>query len=186
MDEKKSPTEKSSRLPSSPTTDEEGQKYMCTEDVKPQSSLSAVALHYLQTGQVSSKEVNTATEKDRACSKILMLGSSGAGKTTLLKSMTVCCGNSYGPAERKIFKESIYYNLIEDIRTIFDIMKTFDIDVASNKSHDNFRTVMNTKLLASNELPDDAVGAIKALWDDSGVRAGFRKPNDCRLNDSCG
>lgn len=186
MDEKDSSTEKSSRLSSSSTTDEKGQKSMHTEDVKPQSSLSAVALHYLQTGQVSSKEANTMIEKDRACSKILMLGSSGAGKTTLLKSMTVCCGDSYGLAERKIFKEGIYYNLIEDTRTIFDVMKTFDIDVASNKSPDNFRTVMNTKLSAANELPDDVAGAIKAPWDDSGVRAGFRRPNDYRLNDSCG
>lgn len=186
LDEKDPTTEKSDHPPTSPPTVEEEQRSIGMEDVKPQSSISAVALRYLQEGQVSSKEAHTTFEKDRRYSKVLMLGSSGAGKTTLLKSMTICCEDSYGPVERKIFKEGIYNNLIEDIQTIFDVMKTFNIEVASHKCHDHFRTVMKTKLSTSNELPDDAAVAIKALWDDSGVRAGFRKPNDSRLNDSCG
>lgn len=169
-----------------PPTIEEGSKSIGTEDVKPPSSISAGALRFLQRGQVPFKEAHGTTAKDKKCSKVLMLGGSGAGKTTLLKSMTLCSGDTYGPAERAIFKEGIYYNLIEDIQIIFDVMKTFNIDVALDKSYDNFRMVMNTQLSASKELPDDAAAAIKALWDDSGVRAGFRKPNDCRLNDADG
>ena len=180
MDEKDSLTEKSSR------TIEQGSISIGTDDIQPQSSLSAVALHLLQRGQIPSQEADATIEKNRICSKILMLGDSGAGKTTLLKSMTMCCEDSYGPAERTIFKEGIYYNLIEDIGTIFSIMKTFNIYLASKESPDDFRTVMNTQLPASKELPHDAAVAIKALWDDSGVQAGFRNPDGCRLNDSCG
>lgn len=183
MDEKEEPlTEKSGH----PTTIEQGSTVTGTMDIEPQSPLSAVALHLLHRGQMPSKEANTRIEKYRRRSKILMLGCSGAGKTTLLKSMIMCCGDSYGRAERTIFKESIYFNLIEDIETIFGIIKTCNIQLASNKSHDNFRTVMNTELPASIELPEDVAVAIKALWDDSGVREGFRKPEDCRLNDTCG
>lgn len=183
MDEKDSLTEKSGH----PAIIEQGSKSIGTDDIQPQSTLSAVALQLLQRGQIPSKEANNINiKKDKKHSKILMLGISGAGKTTLLKSMTMCCEDSYGPAERTIFKEGIYYNLIEDIGTIFGIMKTFNIHLASKESHDNFRTVMKTKLPASKELPDDAAVAIKALWDDSGVQAGFRKPDGCRLNDSCG
>lgn len=186
-DEKDIRTEKSGDLPSTSMTVEEGQKSIGTEDSEPKPPISAIGLHYLREGQVPSRgESHTNIEKNRKYSKILMLGNSGAGKTTLLKSMIFCCEDSYGPVEREIFKEGIYKNLIEDIQTIFDVMKTFDIEVASKESHDHFRTVMKVKFSQPSELPVNVALAIKALWDDSGVRAGFRKSSNCRLNDSCG
>ena len=179
-------TDKAGDLPASPMTVEESQKSMGTKDNNSQSSLSSIAHQYLHNGQVPIEAVLRTFDENRKRFKVLMLGSSGSGKTTLLKSMTICCEEPYGPVERKIFKEAIYSNLVEDIRTIFDVMKTFNIEVASRDSHDHFRKVMKATHLGSNGVPDDVAFAIKALWDDSGVQAGFQRSNNCRLNDSCG
>lgn len=159
---------------------------MGTKEHNSQSSLSPAALQYLQAGQVPTEAAGTGSSQSRKRSKVVMLGSSGAGKTTLLKSMAICCEDPYSRVEREMFKEAIYKNLIEDIRTIFDVMKTFDIEPAFHDSHDNFQTVIKATSLGYNELPVDVVLAVKALWDDSSVQAGFQGSNHYLLNDTRG
>lgn len=156
------------------------------DDTHPQSLPSPVARQCLRTSLVPLESAHTTLNDNRKCSKVLILGSSGAGKSTLLKSMTIYCEGTFSRVEREIFKEAIYSNLIEDMRKILDIMKTLDIELDSKDNHDHFQTVMRATDLKPDELSGDVALAIKALWEDSGVQACFRRSNKYRLNDSCG
>ena len=114
-----------------------------------------------------------------------LVGAGESGKSTILKQMKLLHDNGFSDEEKEAFKEIIFSNLIQSIKTILDAMDKLDIKVGSpeNQKHIDFMNAQHTQLDSPN-LPEDVCKAIKTLWTDSGVQACYLRSNEYQLNDS--
>src|SRR3989338_2590712 len=93
--------------------------------------------------------------------KLLLLGAGGSGKSTIAKQMKILYLQGFAPAERKIFREIIYSNVILSMRAIVLAAEKFGI-----------------------EFSPENVDAIQSLWEDPGLKATLQRSNEFQVNDS--
>ena len=115
--------------------------------------------------------------------KLLLLGAGESGKSTIAKQMKILYLQGFAPAERKIFREIIYSNVILSMRAIVLAAEKFGIEF-SPENVENVRVFTANDILYEQELTPKIVHATQSLWDDSSLKATLQRSNEFQVNDS--
>ncbi|KAI8578839.1 hypothetical protein K450DRAFT_244779 [Umbelopsis ramanniana AG] len=91
----------------------------------------------------------------------------------------------YSQDERESFREIIYSNTTQSMRVILEAMETMGINF-QNPNNSMHATIIleQPPQIESDIMPQDVGNAVKALWQDNGVRQAFNRSNEYQLNDS--
>ncbi|KAJ6437060.1 guanine nucleotide-binding protein alpha-2 subunit [Purpureocillium lavendulum] len=117
--------------------------------------------------------------------KLLLLGPGESGKTTILKQMRLIYCRSFTDRERLWWKPVIFRNFVESFRIIQVIMSDFNYSFETSDSETHMtKLVLWRELGPDGKFPQDMAGPIKALWQDTGVKAAFSKGSEYALQDN--
>lgn len=99
--------------------------------------------------------------------------------------MTLIHGKTPTVEERSAFKEIIFSNIVQSMKSILEAMDTLSIAIANpaNEEHKNFINAQTTQI-ESDVLDPKIVLAVGELWKDEGVLACFARSREYQLNDS--
>ncbi|KAL7752026.1 guanine nucleotide-binding protein subunit alpha [Sorochytrium milnesiophthora] len=140
------------------------------------------------------KVAHTAIEKQIARdaqnaqreAKLLLLGAGDSGKSTILKQMHLIYGEGFKATDRINYKDIVLNNTINAFRVLMEGMQRLEIQLNDEETNGPFRDVMldlpDPRLMC--ELTPEITAAIKALWQDAGVRATFARSNEFQMIDS--
>ncbi|CEP17835.1 hypothetical protein [Parasitella parasitica] len=138
------------------------------------------------------QEIEKQLKKDRdnmnSEVKLLLLGAGESGKSTLLKQMRIIHDGGFQTDERLCFREIVFSNVIESMKSIINAMTKFDIPLGSqDEEHTAALTFVNNlseHMECDYHLPSDIAAAVKLLWNDEGVRRAYNKKNEYQLHAS--
>ncbi|KAJ3124138.1 guanine nucleotide-binding protein subunit alpha [Nowakowskiella sp. JEL0407] len=118
--------------------------------------------------------------------KILLLGSGESGKSTVLKQMRILYGADWSAAERILFKIPILNNLINSAQTLIKAMEKLEIPWESEQTKNVAMKFLASKALIGEgeDISPECAGALKALWNDSGIQACYSRSREYQLMDS--
>jgi len=142
-----------------------------------------------QDGKLRNDEIENQLKRDRANMrneiKMLLLGAGESGKSTILKQMKLIHDGGYSQDERESFREIIYSNTTQSMRVILEAMETMGIHY-QNPNNSGHATIIleQPPQIESDIMPQDVGNAVKALWQDDGVKQAFNRSNEYQLNDS--
>ncbi|CAA7270291.1 unnamed protein product [Cyclocybe aegerita] len=124
-------------------------------------------------------EIENQLKRDRLMAKneikMLLLGAGESGKSTVLKQMKLIHHGGYNDSERDSYKEIIYSNTIQSMRTPFPYPQN-DARRAT--------IVALPGQIEAETLPRDVADAIRSLWRDPAVQEAVRRAREFQLNDS--
>ncbi|KAJ2757284.1 guanine nucleotide-binding protein subunit alpha [Coemansia nantahalensis] len=134
-------------------------------------------------------EIENQLRKDRMNMrnevKMLLLGAGESGKSTIIKQMKLIHDGGYSQEERESFKEVIFSNTIQSMRVLLEAMDTLHIALESTEYQMHADVIMSMpNQIEADSLPAEVANAVRALWEDGGVRECFRRSNEFQLNDS--
>ncbi|KAJ2081624.1 guanine nucleotide-binding protein subunit alpha [Coemansia sp. RSA 988] len=134
-------------------------------------------------------EIENQLRKDRMNMrnevKMLLLGAGESGKSTIIKQMKLIHDGGYSQEERESFKEVIFSNTIQSMRVLLEAMDTLHIALENTEYQVHADVIMDMpSQIEADNLPADVANAVKALWEDGGVRECFGRSNEFQLNDS--
>lgn len=90
----------------------------------------------------------------------------------------------YDAEERDSFREIIYSNTVQSMKTLLDGMDMMDLQV-SRSNMGRADVIRSAPVLVEGDFfPRHLVQAIRELWQDDGVREAFHRRNEIQLNDS--
>lgn len=135
-----------------------------------------------------SAEIDDELKRDRAETKndvkILLLGPGESGKSTILKQMKILHCNGFTEADRMYYKEIIFSNCTQSMKTILQAMDELSILMKpENAAHRSLILSLAANIHAPY-LPPDIANAIEALRADPGVEEAIFRNNEYQLNDS--
>ncbi|KAJ3179485.1 guanine nucleotide-binding protein subunit alpha [Gaertneriomyces sp. JEL0708] len=117
--------------------------------------------------------------------KMLLLGAGESGKSTILKQMKLIHDNGYSKEEREAFKEIIYSNTVQSMRVILEAMQAMGIPLAVPESTKHKSVILDLpNQIEAETFPPEVAVAVKALWNDAGIRECFDRSREYQLNDS--
>ena len=98
--------------------------------------------------------------------------------------MTLIHGTGYSAQEKEAYREIIFSNTVQSMKVIIEAMGVMGISLDSK--NERFKTAITEApaQIESDELPHDITAAIKALWQDAGVKKCFTRSREYQLNDS--
>ncbi|KAJ2617069.1 guanine nucleotide-binding protein subunit alpha [Coemansia sp. RSA 1365] len=134
-------------------------------------------------------EIENQLRKDRMNMrnevKMLLLGAGESGKSTIIKQMKLIHDGGYSHEERESFKEVIFSNTIQSMRVLLEAMDTLHIALENTEYQVHANVIMDMPgQIEADNLPTNVANAVKALWEDGGVRECFGRSNEFQLNDS--
>ncbi|POR32603.1 Guanine nucleotide-binding protein alpha-2 subunit [Tolypocladium paradoxum] len=141
------------------------------------------------SGAARSRDIDRAIRQDEKRMakevKLLLLGAGESGKSTILKQMKLIYSQGFNKQERLEWKPVIFSNIVHSFRAIHEAMIELDyhFDNSDNEKHMAHILVEN-EIGLEEMLPQDYVEPIKALWQDSGVKAAIAKGNEYALHDN--
>ncbi|PHH67457.1 hypothetical protein CDD81_71 [Ophiocordyceps australis] len=117
--------------------------------------------------------------------KLLLLGAGESGKSTILKQMKLIYSQGFNKNERLECKPVIFSNIVQAFRTISEAMNElgYRFDSADNEKY-MAHVLVERDIALEESLPRDLLEPIKALWQDSGVKAAIAKGNEYALHDN--
>ncbi|EQK97639.1 hypothetical protein G6O67_004666 [Ophiocordyceps sinensis] len=117
--------------------------------------------------------------------KLLLLGAGESGKSTILKQMKLIYSQGFNNHERLEWKLVIFSNIVQSFRTISEAMSEmgYQFDNSDNEKY-MAHLLLEREVGLQESLPRDYVEPIKALWQDSGVKAVIAKGNEYALHDN--
>mmetsp|Transcript_14159 Transcript_14159/g.14789 ORF Transcript_14159/g.14789 Transcript_14159/m.14789 type:complete len:356 (+) Transcript_14159:52-1119(+) len=120
-------------------------------------------------------------KNDKKKIKLLLLGAGESGKSTVFKQMKVIYGKQYTDDERRQSRPTIYSNVIAAMKVLCDQTVSFNL-VSLVLAQSEFQLV---KSLDENSAIDVNVGnAIKALWNDPGIQAVWKRRSEFQVIES--
>lgn len=91
----------------------------------------------------------------------------------------------YSQDERESFREIIYSNTTQSMRVILEAMETMGIPYQNPNNSEHATIILEQPpQIESDIMPQDVGNAVKALWQDEGVKQAFNRSNEYQLNDS--
>jgi guanine nucleotide-binding protein G(i) subunit alpha len=112
-------------------------------------------------------------------------GAGESGKSTILKQMKLMHDNGYSNDERLAYKEVVYSNIIQSMKSIIEAMGKLDVSLGDPSNEPHMKLIADQPhLLEVPDFPANISNAVKALWADSGVQRCFSRANEYQLNDS--
>lgn len=134
-------------------------------------------------------EIDLALKKDKQNARnqvrLLLLGAGESGKSTILKQMKLIHDNGYTKEELMAFREVIFSNTIQSMQVVLEAMNNLGIpfEHAENEAHKAVVLDQPNQIDAS-VFPQEVAVAMKALWNDSGVKKCVERSSEFQLNDS--
>ncbi|KAK5987524.1 Guanine nucleotide-binding protein alpha-2 subunit [Cladobotryum mycophilum] len=138
---------------------------------------------------IRSKELDRIIRQDeRRLSKevkLLLLGAGESGKSTILKQMKLIYSQGFSKSERLDWKPVVFSNIIQSFKTIQEAMHElgYEFDHPDNEKY-MAHILVEYEISPDGRLPEDYLDPIKALWQDSGVKAAIGKGNEYALHDN--
>lgn len=139
-------------------------------------------------GKIRDQEIEDQIKKDRQTMsnqvKLLLLGSGESGKSTLLKQMRIIHEGEFPEEERLAYREIIFSNLIESMKSLVYAMNKLKIPLNEDAREAYELIIESINHDLNYDLPDDIANAIHILWQDDGINATYERRNEFQLIDS--
>ncbi|XP_071814963.1 guanine nucleotide-binding protein G(o) subunit alpha-like [Apostichopus japonicus] len=118
--------------------------------------------------------------------KILLLGAGESGKSTLVKQMKIIHSDGFTVSELLSFKPAVLDNLVSSMRYVLSGMGQLRIPLANYRNKVHAQTILQCyRCFDENIVMRAAIAsALRALWNDSGIRSCAIRGNEYELNDS--
>ncbi|KAL7313182.1 guanine nucleotide-binding protein subunit alpha [Mucor circinelloides] len=138
------------------------------------------------------QEIDEQLKKDRQKMsnevKLLLLGAGESGKSTLLKQMRIIHGGGFQLEEKLSYREIIYSNVIESMKSILSAMQEFNMPLV--RPEDEYKVAFDLinylpeQMECEYDLPSEIALAVKLLWEEDGVLQAYNRRNEYQLHDS--
>ncbi|KAI8370016.1 guanine nucleotide-binding protein subunit alpha [Blakeslea trispora] len=139
------------------------------------------------TDQARNKEIDQQIRQDKSKMrneiKLLMLGAGESGKSTVLKQMKLIHEGDYSIEEKEMYKKIVYSNIIQSMRVILDAMQKMNVQFEDEEA-EQYRDCINALPMQVQSLSEVDFRALKALWQDQGLKSVLRRSREYQLNDS--
>ncbi|KAJ3016330.1 guanine nucleotide-binding protein subunit alpha [Thoreauomyces humboldtii] len=134
-------------------------------------------------------EIDNALKKEKISLrnevKMLLLGAGESGKSTILKQMKLIHDNGYSNEERETFREIVFSNTVQSMRTILEAMTVMNVPLGNPANETHRGVIMELPhQIEAEAFPAEVTAAVKTLWVDEGVQACFARSREYQLNDS--
>ena len=115
--------------------------------------------------------------------KILLLGSGESGKSTFIKQMRIIHGRDFQEDEVKAFKPTIYGNIMKGMKVLVDARDKLKIPWGDNANvqYGNMIFSYDHSISVDEVMFLHYLTALKALWEDSAVKAAFDRRREFQL-----
>lgn len=91
----------------------------------------------------------------------------------------------YSDTERELYREIVYSNTVQSMKVLLEGMQMSQVDLARKSNLHHCDTILGAPALVEGDyFPGNLAGAVRALWEDEGVREMFERRNEIQLNDS--
>jgi len=115
--------------------------------------------------------------------KLLLLGAGESGKSTIAKQMRIIHLSGFTDTERSQYKNIINNNVIGSIRILIDALRDWGLELLqANK--DAGERLYSLGEGYCNELSQQSVSDIKAVWADPATQTAYKKASEFHLSDS--
>lgn len=134
-------------------------------------------------------EIDLALRKEKQNARnqvrLLLLGAGESGKSTILKQMKLIHDDGYSKEELLAFREVIFSNTIQSMQVVLEAMATLNIEF-EHPENETYKAVLldQPNQIESSTFPHEVAVAIKALWEDAGVKKCVERSSEFQLNDS--
>lgn len=133
-----------------------------------------------KTAEVDNQLANQAKQEDEKI-KLLLLGAGESGKSTIFKQMKLIYGDQYTEAEKRQQIPTIFSNILQAIKALVEHAYSFNL-VGQVEAKDELEMI---KGLDENDVINVTVGnAIKALWNDPGIKAVWERRSEFQIIES--
>ncbi len=113
------------------------------------------------------------------------IGAGESGKSTILKQMKLIHSEGYTQDEKIMFKEAIFSNILDAMRSLIDALGTLNIPLGNPDNGKYIEAIKTAGCLVDEpDFPQELVTAIKALWNDEGVKQCYQRANEFQIIDS--
>jgi guanine nucleotide-binding protein subunit alpha len=112
-----------------------------------------------------------------------LLGSADSGKSTLLKQMRIIYNVPFFRQEIESWRQLAFENVLHGMRYLVDSLPDLDLSLPATLSSAE-KTINKGKDLYIHEgdtFPEEYLGAITALWNDSTVQTAVRRGGENAL-----
>eukprot|EP00002_Diphylleia_rotans_P036020 TRINITY_DN78_c0_g2_i2.p1 TRINITY_DN78_c0_g2~~TRINITY_DN78_c0_g2_i2.p1 ORF type:complete len:237 (-),score=56.67 TRINITY_DN78_c0_g2_i2:14-724(-) len=135
----------------------------------------------------NSRNIDAQLKKEKAKLdsevKLLLLGAGESGKSTIVKQMKIIHQEGYTAEERASFKEVIYSNTIQSMKSLITNAEKLGVKIETPENEE--RALKISDLQSSGEAWSAEIGKdIQELWKDKGIQETFSRKSEFQLNDS--
>ncbi|GAA48886.1 hypothetical protein T265_04399 [Opisthorchis viverrini] len=134
------------------------------------------------------KEIEKQLKKDKKDArrelKLLLLGTGESGKSTFIKQMRIIHGAGYSDEERRTFIKIVYQNIYMAMFSMTRAMESLKIPYENPDNHANAALLRDVDYETVTTMEPHHVTAIKALWDDPGLKECYDRRREYQLSDS--
>jgi len=115
--------------------------------------------------------------------KLLLLGAGESGKSTIMKQVKILYLGGFNPEERKMFKQAIERNVIQNMQGLIDAAATFNLEITDKDSATFIKGLDESD--AENFVINDAVQtAVRGLWKEESVQKAWTRANETQVLES--
>ena len=111
------------------------------------------------------------------------LGTGESGKSTIVKQMKIIHLNGFTKEECLEYRNFVFSNSIDSLKTILKAMNNLSILFGDNKSESEAKKFLNY-IETSFSLNEEVGSIMKNLWQDNSVQECFSRSREYQLNDS--
>lgn len=116
-----------------------------------------------------------------------LLGAGESGKSTLLKQMIIIHDNGFSNDEKLAYREIVFSNTIESMKSIINAMQKFKIELSNPKEFQSFYDLINElpdQIECGYNFPNDISNAIQKLWNNETIKQVYERKSEYQLKDS--
>lgn len=132
------------------------------------------------------RDLQTWAKKDQNVIKILLLGAAEGGKSTLVKQMKIIHNDGFSYDELLSFKPAVLDNLLGSMKYVLTGMGLLRINLENPKNRQHAQVILTCTCCFDkrHNMISPVYSALRALWQDRGVRNAVSRGYEYELNDS--
>ncbi|XP_064477845.1 guanine nucleotide-binding protein subunit alpha-12-like [Ornithodoros turicata] len=136
-----------------------------------------------------SRKIDKMIQKDkqviRRQVKLLLLGAGESGKSTFLKQMRIIHGYNFEEGLLAEFRTVVFQNVVKGMKVLVDARQKLDIPWGDerNGAHGSRLMRYEPSLVLDSSTFSDYAPAVRALWQDTGIRTAFERRIEFQLGD---
>ncbi|KAL3316492.1 Guanine nucleotide-binding protein subunit alpha-14 [Cichlidogyrus casuarinus] len=128
------------------------------------------------------KEIEKQLKRDKKDArrelKLLLLGTGESGKSTFIKQMRIIHGAGYSDEDRRSYIKLVYQNIYMAMYTMIRAMDPLKIPYEDKHNSNYASEILEVDYETVTSLEPRHVVAIKALWNDAGIKECYDRRRD--------